>query len=193
MFSRTTSCASCRKVFNKSYRAANKEYFRNYQLEHREQLLIYRRKWIKENKLKVQVYAANNAIKRQKSLDNCLPDEPEYIAVIEANPCCVITGSTVDVELDHILPVTAGNWGNTRGNLMWLYKPLNTSKNSTNVFTWIEQMDQKRLNYLLPESFEITVIEFRKKILHLLNEKAAEKGQSFEQYKEEYESSFKCS
>lgn len=69
---------------------------------------------------------------------------------------------------------------------MWLYGSLNTSKSSSNVFDWLEDMEQERLDYLLPESVTMTIEGFKEKLLIALTAKAAELGMTLEQYKQKY-------
>lgn len=184
---RATACAECRRKSSKQYRQQHKEYFRNYMIQNRLQLLEYRRSWYKQNHQKVAEYAARQKKRTEEISKNLLPDDKEYMQLIdEQEHCCQITGATDDIQLDHILPLVKGNWGNTKGNLMYLSAPLNRSKNSSNVFDWLEQMDQERLDYLLPEDCKMTVEQFRQKYLEVLERKAAEKGLSLTEYREGY-------
>lgn len=109
-----------------------------------------------------------------------------YIEQIHQVKKCVITGVTEELALDHVMPIAVGYWGNSKGNLMWLYSRLNTSKGSANVFQWMEEMEQERLDYLLPESVTMTIEEFKEKLLLALTAKAEELDLSLEQYKQKY-------
>lgn len=115
---------------------------------------------------------------------NCLPDQPEYMTTISKLTYCEITGETERLELDHIMPVTKGNWGNTASNLMKLSQSLNSSKGNKNIFDWLHDMEQERLDYLLDQ--HMTVEQFRQKFEQVLTVKASEKGLSFTEYKEQY-------
>lgn len=105
---------------------------------------------------------------------------------INSDKTCVITGVATDTTLDHVMPVIVGRWGNSKGNLMWLYKSLNISKGSNNVFEWIADMEQERLDYLLPESVSMTTTEFQMKMTGALAVKANELGITFEEFKQKY-------
>lgn len=184
---RATSCAECRRKSSKQYRQSHKEYFRNYMVQNRLQLLDYRRQWYKQNQQKIAEYAARQKRRAEEISKKLLPDDKKYMQKIEDQEhYCQITGVAEDVQLDHILPLVKGSWGNTEGNLMYLYAPLNKSKNSNNVFDWLEQMDQERLDYLLPDDCKMTVEQFQQKYLSVLERKAAEKGLSLAHYKEWY-------
>jgi len=186
VFNRATSCAECRRISSAQFRADNRDYFKKYLQQNRESIQKVRKQWTKANYMKASEYAARTKEKLRGAMDRLLPEDTEYKQQIDEAPhTCPITGS-VEVELDHVLPISRGNWGNNRGNLMYLHKPLNTSKSNRNVFKWLEQIEQPTLDYLLPDGVEMTVQEFRVKYLEVLQQKAAEKEMTLEQYKEEY-------
>ena len=141
----------------------------------------------------MQIYSARTLAKRREALANSLPEDKQYKSEIEQQSVCAITGITVNLELDHVMPLAAGNWGNSKGNLMKLYQPLNSSKNDSNIFQWMEQMEQERLNYLLPEGLEMTVEQFKQKVLEALTVKADELGLTLEQYKQKYNEEYRRS
>lgn len=185
---RATACAECRRVSSKQFRADNSDYYRKYQLAHREHLVAYQKQWALDNADRSQSYTARSQAKRQLALANCLPDNTDYLQQVTATNYCEITGVTTELELDHIMPITKGNWGNTEGNLMKLSQSLNSSKGNKNVFSWIAEMEQERLEYLIDESW--TVEQFGHKFEQVLTVKAAEKGLSFTEYKEQYEEEY---
>lgn len=186
LFNRTFTCKYCRAEVGKKFREANPKYYRSYLIKNRGRVLEDSRKWYHRNPDKVAAYVSKQNIKRQESLKQCLPDDPSYIEEISADKKCAITGVTEGIELDHVMPLAAGNWGNSIGNLMWLYGSLNTSKSSSNVFDWLEDMEQERLDYLLPGSVSLTIAEFKEKMLQVLTVKAEELGMTLEQYKQKY-------
>lgn len=155
-------------------------------MENRQQIAILVKDWSSRNADKIAIYSARTLAKRQQALSECLPENKQYMKEVEQIKHCEITGVTVTVETDHIMPISKGRWGNTEGNLLRLYQPLNSSKGNANVFDWIDQMEQERLNYLLPKGIEMTTEQFRQKVLNVLAVKAEEKGLTLEQYKQEY-------
>lgn len=188
---RASACAECRRASNREYRESHKEYFRNYQLENRERLSAYIQQWNQSNADKLAVYSARHLKKRQEAMASCMQDDTAYKKQVTQLAYCEITGATVNLELDHIMPVTRGRWGNTRGNLLRLYHTLNSSKSDSNVFDWLEQMEQERLDYLLPDGIQMTVEQFRQRFTEVLTSKAVEKGLSLEQYKLHYNKEYR--
>lgn len=187
VLNRVSSCAVCRREFNRKYREEHRDYFQEYSQKHRARLWKYHRKWKSQNTDRLQLYSAKYVKRRKEALDNCLPENKEYMQQMEqGSHCCEITGVSTNTQLDHIMPVTHGQWGNNSGNLMWLYGMLNTSKNQANVFVWLDRMTQERLNYLLPECTDMTVDQFRQKYVEVLQRKATERGLTFDQFKEQY-------
>lgn len=186
LYSKTTTCKYCRAKRDKQFKADNPKYFSTYWLNSREHLMEYRRKWYQKYPEKRSSYVRNSVLHRQIAMSNSLPEDKQYVAEINSDKQCVITGVSSRLSLDHVLPVTKGRWGNNRGNLMWLYESLNISKNNQNVFLWSESMEQERLDYLLPEGLQMTVAEFQDRIKQAITVKADEKGLTFEQYKQEY-------
>lgn len=190
LFSKTSSCKTCRAIKAKEFRAENPLYYRQYWIESRERLQQLSKDWSADNPDRLAVYRARSVTKRKEALQNCFTDDKEYMDSLATEKFCVITGETEDIALDHILPVVKGRWGNTRGNLMWLTSSLNHSKKSNNVFEWAEAMEQERLDYLLPDDTEMTLKEFREKLYAVLTLKAEEKGMTLKQYKQEYEEEY---
>lgn len=184
LFGKTSTCKYCRAVRWEQFREANPDYYRKYWLSEREKLIQSNQQWRKDNPERHIRHAVRGTLRRQQSLSDCLPPDKQYIEEIEQCKTCVITGETVGAELDHILPISKGNWGSNKGNLMYLSQSLNTSKGSKNVFDWYESMEQERLDYLVEG--KLTVAEFKTKMIQILTVKAAEKGLTFEQYKQEY-------
>ena len=186
LFNRTFTCKHCRAEVGRRFRQDNPKYYRRYLIENRERTLADSRRWYRNNPVKAAVYYSRKAERRQLALQNSLPDDKEYLTAFNSDKTCVLTGVSVDTALDHVMPVAVGTWGNTKGNLMWLYSRLNNSKGSANVFEWAADMEQERLDYLLPESVTMTTEEFRGKVAAALTVKAEELGLTFEQFKQKY-------
>lgn len=186
LLNRATTCAECRRVHSKQFRQKNTDYYKNYLRDNREALQQYKAQWNRDNYLKSLEYSRKQQERLRQAVSRLYPDDKAYQSFIsEQQHVCPVTGST-DVELDHVMPISRGNWGNTRGNLMYLHKPLNTSKSNKNVFNWLNEMEQQTLDYLLPKGKQMTVEEFRQKYLEVLQKKAAEKEMTLEQYEQQY-------
>ena len=186
LFNRTFTCKHCRALVGKKFRQENPKYYRRYLIENRERALAGSRRWTRNNPDKIALYRQNKTINRQLAVASSHADDAAYLKQINEDSTCVITGLTVSTNLDHIMPVAVGRWGNNKGNLMWLYKNLNLSKGSSNVFEWVAEMEQERLDYLLPESVTMSVESFRHRMQLVLTEKAGELGMTLEQYTDFY-------
>lgn len=168
---KTTSCKSCRARRGRQFRIENPNYHREYTKQHAAQFAVYHKR---------------RELKRQRCMELCFPDDQQYLIEVIRQKQCAITGLTENLTVDHIMPVTQGRWGNTAGNLMPLYAPLNQSKGNKNVFEWAEQITQGNLDILLPESMNWSVEYFREQLMNALTDKAAEKGLTLKQYRSEY-------
>lgn len=185
MFNRTLTCKYCRAKVGAQFRQNNPTYYRKYKLEHREHLSEQYRQWTTQNRSRVAESQRKTSLRRKQVLAG-IPDDKQYMSQLLEDRKCVITGVTEKVALDHIMPVSVGNWGNRKGNLQWMYERLNISKGSKDIFDWVDSMEQERLDYLLPEHVGLTIAEFKQRVYQSLTVKAAEIGLTFEQYKQKY-------
>lgn len=83
---------------------------------------------------------------------------------------CAITGSKLNLHLDHVIPLAVGHGGTTYGNMIPLRADLNFSKNDSNIFEWFEanrqrfELSQERFDNLiawLASANAMTVEEYR--------------------------------
>lgn len=184
LYGKTATCKHCRTVSWENFKAENPDYYRQYWLTERDKLKSQVEHWRSKNPERVMRQSAKSVYRRQQALSNCNKPDPEYVNSIKQHKVCDVTGDTVQVEMDHILPVTKGRWGSNKGNLMQLSRPLNISKGNKNVFEWVDSMEQERLDYLVKG--KMTVEQFQSKMYQALTVKAAEMGLTLEQYKQEY-------
>lgn len=184
LFGKTSTCKHCRSTRWEQFREANPEYYRQYWLTERDRLRANMAVWRSNNPERLSQLAAKSITRRRKALSNCNKPDKQYVESIQQHKACVLTGTTVDAELDHIMPITKGRWGSNKGNLMYLSQSLNISKGNKNVFEWIDSMEQERLDYLVEGG--MTVAEFQAKMYQVLTVKATEMELSLEQYKQEY-------
>lgn len=186
LFNKTSTCKGCRTMRNKEFRENNPEYYRQYWMHSKDRLTQNNREWREANPDKLAITVVRNHKKRRQAMQRCLPDDPEYLKEMAEVTECIITGETVNTELDHVMPISVGTWGNNKGNLIRLSKQFNLSKGNKNVFYWIDSMEQIRLDYLLPEGTTMAVHKFQQVMYHELTLKAAEIGLSLEEYREKY-------
>lgn len=183
---RASSCKTCRREKDKKYRKKHPTYYRRYYRKNKEHISQTRKAWLMAHPEKLSISQA----RRHMLMAKCVPPDSEYIKEVSRDQRCVVSGATVGVALDHIMPVSRGNWGSNRGNLMYLTKSLNVSKGMNNVFDWIEGMEQFRLDYLLPKGIEMPLEEFKARMYSTLTDKAAELGLTLEQYRHKYNSDY---
>lgn len=176
---RAASCKACRAKNIRKFRRNNPRYYHKYYKKNREHILQLSRR---NKQARSEIATAKRAY--WESL--CVPPDNAYLAVINQDKTCVVTGATVNTELDHIMPVSRGTWGSNKGNLLWLSHGLNVSKGNNNVFTWMADMQQERLDYLVPEGTTCTLDHFHEQMTVALTSKAAELGLTLEQYKQKY-------
>lgn len=125
-----------------------------------------------------------SAMKRRIARIKAGDTDTEYLtSFLAQNHICPITGY-FPAQVEHILPVSKGNWGNTPKNLMYLHPKLNSSKNDKNVFDWLDSISEDKLYYLTGKVWDLG--EFKQRYLEELARIAKEQGMSLEEYKENY-------
>lgn len=182
---RNSICPECVKVLRTPYMEANREIRRErtriWARENRERKTEYKRKW----RLKNPGYEskwwsehrelANVIAQRRRSRVRALPSDltyDEYLEVLSYfNNSCSLTGESGDLHMDHVIPISTGHGGTTKGNIIPLKSELNLSKNDKNIFEWFE-VNKSRLN-LSQEKFD-----------SLINWLASANGMSMAEYKE---------
>lgn len=65
---------------------------------------------------------------------------------------CALTGNSVPLQVDHVLPVAIGHGGTTLSNLLPIGQRLNSSKGAKNIFEWYEENGDRF--EVLPELFD---------------------------------------
>lgn len=139
---------------NEEWRKSNSRitYHRNYRKEHKNEISISQRKyrersynewlarykkWSKENPTKSKMRGI-----RRRAKESALPCSitPEQLSLIyeQFNNSCALTGESVNLHADHVIPLAVGHVGTTYGNMIPLSAKLNTSKNASHIFEWFE-------------------------------------------------------
>lgn len=68
---------------------------------------------------------------------------------------CALTGKRDDIHWDHVIPLSVGNVGTVRGNMIPLDAELNRRKSNLNIFEWFERcksrlgLSEERFNRLI--------------------------------------------
>jgi hypothetical protein len=162
------------KEYKAKEREGNRKYYSEYAREYRknnyesenERMKRYR----ENNKDKFNEYQ-----KKRKVLEHILDNlHPEFniddVYDYFPNEECCLTGTNVEVTLDHFIPIAWGHGGTYLGNMYPLEMVVNQSKNRFNPFKWIEwakdeyQIDIHKWNKLIETLANInglTVDEFK--------------------------------
>ena len=160
-------CPQCERAYRESNKERILERRRRYREENKEAILAYMRKYRVENadavseskrasrlkKLDVykerhrQYYLKNvekikDTARKHRDFRNCTPntltDMQREEIMRTFNYSCALTGSTDDLHLDHVIPVSVSNVGTVFENIIPLSGGLNRSKNNGNIFDWFE-------------------------------------------------------
>ena len=107
-------------------------YSRKYYRENKEKILQYQLEYARANREKVRAYgrsyrAKKNNVEAYKVTDkDCMNIK---------NQPCLMCGSTENVHIDHIIPISKGG-RHAIGNLQPLCKPCNTAKSNKYMIEW---------------------------------------------------------
>lgn len=134
-----SKCKMCRSNNERKWRENNKE--RN---------AARVRNWSIDNPDKVALKKQRRRA-REKNLSDTFSKEQmeETLAYFGG---CALTGASVDIHWDHVVPLATDQCGTTVGNMIPLRKDLNQSKNDANIYEWFEA-HKNRLN-LSQERFD---------------------------------------
>jgi hypothetical protein len=162
-----------RSLADKLYRINNAEKLtkkaREYRLANREKVYERQRRWYLDNKDIVEIRNLRRRT-RESKLNNDLTKEEKELIWQHFNNSCALTGSSENVSIDHVIPISTGYGGSTKGNIIPLRLDLNTSKCDKNIFVWFE--DAKHI-YGLSEDKFYSLIEWLSQI----------NGMTIEEYK----------
>jgi hypothetical protein len=147
-------CAAYEKVRYANDRKNQIERSRKRREEHPEKVRESCRKSAKKNKEKVAVRK-----QRRRAMKKALPANlfhEDYVKTLEYfNYKCALTGSELNLEIEHLIPLDVGLGGTTFGNCYPMIKSLNSSKFKHNVFEWFEtnrqrfELSQEKFNNLV--------------------------------------------
>lgn len=140
------ACQRCERASKSSYyRAhyrANTEYYRQYRQEHKEEMNANNRKWQHNNLDAVRIkQQRRRAMKRNLRNDLTLEQIDEILRTFDGK--CALTGDSLDIHLDHFIPLATGFGGTTASNMIPLRADLNMSKNAENPFVWFKKNQQR--------------------------------------------------
>lgn len=151
-------------------RGTEKEYSRDYGNKNSEKVAMWKREWQRINSDK---RAEQERSRRYKLslMPNNLTEEDKRDILRHFNNSCALTGSTERLEMDHVVPISTGRIGTTKGNIIPLTSKINISKGSSNIFDWYNEngerlnISSENFNYLVTYLAEIngmSLEEYRK-------------------------------
>ncbi|MEW4281722.1 HNH endonuclease [Priestia megaterium] len=160
--------------------------FEPHKIEQRKEALSEQRKEVSKDKRRKTVKMGQHRRNaRERSLPNDLSNEQQDAIMTHFNNACALTGETIDLHLDHVIPLAAGHGGTTYGNMIPLRGDLNCSKNDSNLFEWFKsnrrrfELSQERFDALvqyLADVNEMTVEEYTKYYYECFEDKAKEES-----------------
>lgn len=110
----------------------HREYMRLYRYQNQDKINEYKRRWSAKNPEKTAV-KDHRRISRKKALPFDIDEQGMAGIFIIFNEMCALCGSSVDLQIDHVIPVSRSdidNPGTVPGNLAILCKCCNSSKNN---------------------------------------------------------------
>lgn len=170
------------KEYNRKYYEENKEQIlcvnKEYREQHKQEMAEYKAGWYAENaeqvKQKVREWSLTNPLKvkatklRYRSKKSCAASDitdTELSDILKYfNGECALTGDKYNLTFDHVIPLSVGNVGSVKGNIIPLRHDINSSKNDRNIFEWFSKYKEP-LN-LDDDKFD-KLIEFLAKENHM--------------------------
>lgn len=145
------------------------EYYRNYYRENRSTVLEHKRKWRERNQeyqnQLVKDWEKRNPERvtlidqRRRARELSQPDtftSEEMVQTLKYfGESCALTGSKEEIHWDHVIPLSVGNVGTVKGNMIPLDAELNRRKSNLNIFEWFERskvelgLSEEKFNILI--------------------------------------------
>lgn len=153
-----SSCSSCTKEYQKTYRLENAEKLKrsqgDYYKSNMKKINSRNREYRRKNWLEVKRSIALWHLKNPHKKHTYYVTREKYKALLpwtlstkqyeeKVLPCfnyrCALTGAKADIHLEHFIPNGIGHGGTTVGNCYPLNGSLNSSKRATNPFEWVKR------------------------------------------------------
>lgn len=91
---------------------------------------------------------------RKRDLPDTLTKDQHSEILRKYSWSCALTGVTIDIQFDHVIPLAIGHGGTTYENMLPLSASLNASKCASNVFEWAEH-NHNRLGFTMERFNEV--------------------------------------
>lgn len=80
---------------------------------------------------------------RLAALINDFTDEEESLLRSKFGNKCALTGKSVPLHMDHVIPIVIGHGGTTLSNMLPIWQRINSSKGAKNIFVWYEENGER--------------------------------------------------
>jgi hypothetical protein len=161
---------------DKLYRINNAEKLskkaRERRLANRQNEAERKRRWYLNNKDTVEIRNLRRRSRASKLNNDITKEEKEFIWRYFDNSCA-LTGSIENVSIDHVIPISTGYGGATKGNIIPMRLDLNISKCDKNIFMWFQEIKEyyglsedkfNRLVEWLAQANNMTVKEYKEHV-----------------------------
>lgn len=169
-----------------------RQYYSTYYRDNRERILGHKQKWREDNRdyqnQLVREWEKRNpervALKhqRRRARKEALPDDlthEQMTSTLEYfEGGCALTGEKVNIDWDHVIPISLGVGGTIESNMIPLRSDLNKRKSNLNLFEWFDKSK---------ESLNLSQAKFNKLVEFL----ASKNGMSIDEYRSFYFEQFK--
>ncbi|MCY7751632.1 hypothetical protein MOB18_21460 [Bacillus inaquosorum] len=176
---RSSECNYCKLKRDAEYRTKNKqkraEYSRAYCSARKEHYAMLKKRWQKKNSISIILQNQKRRAK-VKDLPNDLT-QADKLKIQDYFGGCALTGKSSNIHWDHVIPLSTGFGGTTKGNMIPLSSELNISKYNSNIFEWFEANKDR---------FNLSSVKFDNLISYL----AKVNCMSVEEYSRYYNSCF---
>lgn len=81
--------------------------------------------------------------RRREALVDDFTNEQREALLDRFNGKCALTGKSLPIHLDHVIPLSIGHGGTTIANMLPIWQRINTSKNASNIFEWYEENGER--------------------------------------------------
>lgn len=162
-------CKECKSAYYKELRKDPTEdvnaYHREWRAENKDKVKRYHRKYVKRNSERVNLLTSRRRA-RIRNLRDDLTIEHQDNILEEFNNKCSLCRS-VNLNMDHFIPIATGHGGTHKGNIVPLCEHHNKTKQAKNPFEWADTLsEEQHANFTkvveyLAELNGLTVDEYR--------------------------------
>lgn len=97
--------------------------------------------FLREDKKYIECSRRRNLRKRNLIDDFTEEDRKETLRYFGNK--CALTGKDVPLHMDHVIPLAVGHGGTTKSNMLPIWRRINTSKGTKNIFEWYKESGER--------------------------------------------------